>query len=143
MRINNRPMSIIYEEQKGGTLWLGGLEAAIDMNLLEEMGIRTVITVSGGFNISYPESLIHITYDVQDEASFPIMDLFSSTNDTVWEQLLHGSVLVHCESGLSRAPTIIIAYLMNRMKWTFDKSYSYTLQRRVVDLNRGFKEQLI
>lgn len=85
MKINTRPMSIIYEEQKGGTLWLGCLEAASDLNLLEEMGINTVITITGEISIHYPELMNHITYDCPDDSKFPISSLFSSANDKIAE----------------------------------------------------------
>lgn len=85
MKINNRPMNIIYEESKGGTLWLGSLEAASDLSLLDEMGINTVITVAVGLKISYPDKITHITYEIADDIVFPIIDIFSDAAETIFE----------------------------------------------------------
>ena len=56
---------------------------------------------------------------------------------------MKGSVLVHCIAGFSRAPTIVIAYMMKRMKWDIDRAYKYVQERRVIAPNSGFLKQLI
>lgn len=81
----NRPMNIIYEEPKGGTLWLGSVHAAHDINLLEEMGIKTVITIVKGMKISYPSTIKHIIFYILDDQSFNIKSYFNITNQIIRE----------------------------------------------------------
>ena len=48
-------------------------------------------------------------------------------------------VLVHCNMGMSRSSSIIIAYLMHRNKWNFEKAYLYTRNiRKIILPNEGF-----
>ncbi|CAF1197495.1 unnamed protein product [Adineta steineri] len=49
------------------------------------------------------------------------------------QQILHipnGRALVHCQRGVSRSSTIVIAYLMHYNKWTVLQAYDYLLARR-------------
>lgn len=52
-----KAMNVILEEdssQGTGALWLGDFTAAQDKITLKSKGIRTVLTVAQGLNISYP-----------------------------------------------------------------------------------------
>nr|CCC48099.1 putative dual-specificity protein phosphatase [Trypanosoma vivax Y486] len=52
-------------------------------------------------------------------------------------------VLVHCQRGRSRSPTIVLAYLMRRNGWTFTDALQYVSCRRpCIELNMGFVEAL-
>jgi hypothetical protein len=56
----------------------------------------------------------------------------------------NGAVLVHCHSGVSRAPSLIIAWLMSVRGWTLSQSLAWLqLQRPQVQPNNGFMRQLI
>lgn len=52
-------------------------------------------------------------------------------------------MVVHCQMGISRSATIIIAYLMQRFKWSFKESRNYLRDcRPVIYPNDGFVRQL-
>lgn len=52
-------------------------------------------------------------------------------------------VLVHCEMGISRSATVVIAYLMSALKMTLFEGYQYVLERRpVIRPNSSFMKQL-
>ncbi|KAM3301525.1 hypothetical protein P3S67_016027 [Capsicum chacoense] len=52
-------------------------------------------------------------------------------------------VLVHCMSGRSRSPAIVIAYLMKSKGWKLAQSYQWLKdQRPSIDLNQGVYQQL-
>jgi len=53
------------------------------------------------------------------------------------------NVMVHCAAGISRSPTLVIAYLMIENRWTYDEAYDYVRNRRdIIDPNDGFVKQL-
>lgn len=95
-----RAMSIIYEEPNGGTLWLGSMRAAQDINLLEEFGISTVIAISKGVKLSYPESIEYIVIEVGDQNDYPIHKHFNETFNQIYTSLNRESVLVYCQTGI-------------------------------------------
>ena len=53
------------------------------------------------------------------------------------------AVLVHCEFGVSRSASVVIAYLMQKNGWSFEKSYDFLQTRRPkVKPNLGFRDVL-
>jgi len=54
-----------------------------------------------------------------------------------------GCVLVHCMAGISRSSTIVIAYLIVRRGWSFEKAYEHVRTARpTIRPNDGFMQQL-
>lgn len=54
-----------------------------------------------------------------------------------------GKVLVHCEAGISRSPTICMAYIMRTQRLRLDAAFDVVRQRRhVVSPNFSFLGQL-
>lgn len=52
-------------------------------------------------------------------------------------------VLVHCEKGISRSPTVVIAYLVARNGWSVVEAFKFAQERRpCVEPNAGFMERL-
>jgi protein-tyrosine phosphatase len=54
-----------------------------------------------------------------------------------------GGVLVHCAYGISRSSTLVIAYLMKKLKISYSEAFSFVKRKRPMACpNRGFQEQL-
>jgi hypothetical protein len=55
-----------------------------------------------------------------------------------------GRVLVHCQAGVSRSPTIVLAYLMARYNWPMMTAFCYVKSRRhIIAPNFNFMGQLM
>lgn len=55
-----------------------------------------------------------------------------------------GRVLVHCEAGISRSPTICMAYIMRTQRLRLDAAFDIIKQRRdVISPNFSFMGQLL
>jgi protein-tyrosine phosphatase len=51
--------------------------------------------------------------------------------------------VVHCQMGISRSATVIIAYLMKRFKWSYGMARDYLREcRPSIYPNSGFVRQL-
>ncbi len=72
---------------------------------------------------------------------FPLLEESLSFIDKVKEK--NGKVLVHCNMGISRSSTIVIAYLMKYYKLKYEDCYAWVRQwRSFANPNRAFVQQL-
>jgi protein-tyrosine phosphatase len=81
---------------------------------------------------------------VADERESNLFDKLSETTKFIMSALSgDGTVLVHCNQGVSRSSTVTIAFLMERFNWTLETSYEFLKDRRPgIRPNRGFLQQL-
>ena len=134
--------SIDIDEIEEGKLWLGSFSPG-NIKFLKEKGIKKILTVMDGApsNYSYKEhGFIHKIIDIMDFDSENIIQYFGECLNFIKGE---EKVLVHCAAGESRSATIVIAYLMWKKKWTFDKAYNFVKSKRSrIYPNFGFREQL-
>ena len=100
------------------TIFLGNIDAAFNKKKLKQLGIKKVLTVMSAFGNHYsPHEFIHKSIDVDDDfrtniiCHFKECILFIEGKDKIF---------VHCAAGMSRSPTIVIAYIMWKRKKTKD-----------------------
>lgn len=78
---------------------------------------------------------------IEDNLNENIAKYFNVAYDFIEQD--EGKVLVHCMQGVSRSPTIVISYLMKKMKMTYDEAYKMVKEKRpCIDPNIGFIQQL-
>jgi protein-tyrosine phosphatase len=53
------------------------------------------------------------------------------------------NVIIHCAAGMSRSPSLVIAYLMIDNRWCYEEAYNYVRNKRpIAEPNIGFVKQL-
>lgn len=154
--ITTEPMSRIIPG-----LYLSGIDAAQDKELLFEHNINAVLSVID-VDIKYDYAAQKITHKhlyTVDVGTFKIEELFLPAYLFVMEHLKQGeNVLVHCAAGMSRSATIVM-YVLMRYLWQYDRKgicakvkphelldvvYEYVrLKRPIVDPNWGFMIKLM
>nr|CAJ2475884.1 unnamed protein product [Leishmania braziliensis] len=123
-------------------LFVGGEDAARDRAQLLRKGITHVVnTVSCCCSNFYPELFRYFTLSLSDAADEPIFSLFAVVNAFIENALERhqGRVFVHCQQGVSRSCTFIIAYIMWKKGLCYDRAYELVRARRnVCNPNLGF-----
>jgi protein-tyrosine phosphatase len=85
----------------------------------------------------------YLNVDVLDMANQNIKKHFEKCFKFIEGGRRDGVVLVHCNAGVSRAPTICVAYLMKKLKISYDDAFELVKDARpAIEPNPGFTLQL-
>ena len=113
------------------------------MTLIRKHEIDLIINCS-------PESCKHenqmkqilniIEYNIKDYGDFEYMSLFSEIIQQIEKNINENKkILIHCNKGISRAPTLVLAFIMIKLKKRFEDAFSYIRQiYPKADPNIGF-----
>ncbi|PRP83472.1 putative dual specificity phosphatase, catalytic domain protein [Planoprotostelium fungivorum] len=121
-------------------LFLG--KASSDINELIRHNISHILCLSGGV-ATFPDGFKYMIYDIFDSQEQDIISLFPTTDEFITEALNTGSILVHCQKGVSRSSTVVMAYLMKLKDIGFNEAADFVISKRpIVCPNIGFMRQL-
>ncbi|CAH2321682.1 dual specificity phosphatase 13-like [Pelobates cultripes] len=124
---------------------------ARDKSVLRELGITHILNAaSGKYRINTgPEFYkdLHIDYygvEADDDANFDLSVYFHPAAQFIRTGLQSnkGKVLVHCAMGISRAASIVLAFLMISEGLTLVDALRTVGEHRDIFPNHGFLEQL-
>ena len=95
-------------------LYHGDLKHASNSGLLDELHIQSILNIS---NSQLAEEIVnehHVLWiNIDDDAYADIAQYFEMTNEFLQScRKKQKHVLVHCQMGVSRSSTVILAYLM-------------------------------
>jgi atypical dual specificity phosphatase len=121
-------------------LYLGDIRVAANLFMLKQAGITHVLQIVAGLNPCFPNDFVYKVVPALDVPWENLAKHFGTCNKFI-SNVIHnnGSVFVHCYGGVSRSPTIVIAYLMQEHKMNFFSALNFVRQRRPVTYpNAGF-----
>jgi len=134
-------------------VYLGGKELGVDIAGLQALGVTHVLNAAKGHHIGQVDTsagyfrkagIEFLGVPATDSPTFPIRSYFQDAASFI-EQGLYGGgkVYVHCECGISRAPTLVIAFLMLRRGLSLRQAVAAVRSTRSIFPNSGFLEYLI
>ena len=124
-------------------LSIGQLVVACDKDFLKKNGFTAIVNVTTSDN-KFPDSFEYFQVPIKDVWGENIQDYFEEAANFIEEQKKKGGkVLVHCQAGISRSPTIVIAYMMLKQGMTYNEAYEYVRsKRKYIDPNIEFDAHL-
>lgn len=127
-------------------LYIGSQDSASNKQGLLDAGITNILNVaSNDIPNYYPNEFQYYTIEILDLPDSSIIQHFNTTNQYINKVLQsNGRILIHCNAGISRSSTIVIAYLIGIE--LFDYSTAYELvktARKNIRPNEGFVRQLL
>jgi len=126
-------------------LFLGSELHAKNWSVLEQQNIKNILNITVETSCPFEEKGInYLKLSLKDNPNCSISDHFDKCFDFINGCLSRKeSVLVHCQRGVSRSATIIMAYLIKHKSITFEEARDFVCERRIVaDPNFGFIAQL-
>ncbi|CAG9329842.1 unnamed protein product [Blepharisma stoltei] len=119
-------------------------EAAQDVEELKKKGIRNIVRVLYNEDVQKLPDINYHIIPVKDSEKENISQYFPEAIKFIHNILLSNEkVLVHCYKGISRSPTIILAYIIAAQKESIESAWNLIKhKRRIVRPNSGFIKQL-
>ena len=124
-------------------LYLGSRTAAEDDTLLAKLGITHVLNVSSQVShIADSLKVLHIS--IADSPKVKVRELFGLGIEFISTAIMEGNCLVHCDLGMSRSPTFVLAYMMKCKDFSLAAAIATLKELRpIISPNKGFMMQLL
>lgn len=123
-------------------LYFGSQDIACDINILSSLQITDILSV--GVTVPTKTKFTYKFIEAYDLPTFNMTNIFDDCFlyiDNI--RLLNRRVYIHCNAGISRSPTIIIAYVMKYLKLDFQDAFKFVKETRLtINPNAGFILQL-
>jgi len=127
----NRPVSSNDQPSEILDSWLfqGDWKHATNPVLLDSLSITHILNVTDQILLDQSRQILHIPSENGRSAN--LTESFHQSNEFLDRcRTNNRRVLVHCERGVSRSSTIILAYLMYHKMWTVSQAFEYLLTKR-------------
>ncbi|XP_075071812.1 dual specificity protein phosphatase 5 [Mixophyes fleayi] len=126
-------------------LYLGSAYHASKCEFLANLHISALLNVSRKCSDCIKDQYNYKWIPVEDNHTTDISRHFQEAIDFIdTVRRAGGRVLVHCEAGISRSPTICMAYLMKTKSFRLEEAFEYIKQRRsLISPNFSFMGQLL
>ncbi|XP_042894922.1 dual specificity protein phosphatase 19 isoform X2 [Parasteatoda tepidariorum] len=124
-------------------LILGSQDVAMELKILEDFNVTHVLNIGYKIPNYYESKFIYKNVDILDEPKSNIRTFFDGCFEFIDDGRHEGCVLVHCNAGVSRAPTIVIAYLMKTNHMALKEAFNFVKSiRPYIRPNDGFMRVL-
>lgn len=106
--------------------------------------ITHIICLSNHQEPIYPKDFTYKLIPIEDYSCIDISAYFDTTFELIEHVLTSGKgILVHCDAGVSRSASIVIAYLMRKNRCDYLSAFNQIRDKRsFIDPNPGFVQQL-
>ncbi|CAD8202809.1 unnamed protein product [Paramecium octaurelia] len=126
--------------QDKGNLYVGGVKSLDSINKYK---FGAIISVIDELEYKIPTQIYHLRIVAPDEPNFQISEHFEKTCKFIQVYLKKTNVLVHCQVGISRSVSVMMAYFIKEMNMKPDEAFLYIQNKReFVHPNEGFRLQL-
>uniref|UniRef100_A0A914VRB8 Uncharacterized protein n=1 Tax=Plectus sambesii TaxID=2011161 RepID=A0A914VRB8_9BILA len=125
-------------------LYLGGQDPAHDADLLSSKSITHIVNLATNVDNHFPSRFVYMKIDIYDLPSCDIACFIPDCLSFIRAAILKGGrVFCHCNAGVSRSASMVIAYLMRYEGLRYSVAHERVKSiRAVIRPNEGFVRQL-
>ncbi|XP_072301966.1 dual specificity protein phosphatase 10 [Eucyclogobius newberryi] len=129
------------------SLYLGNEQDAHDLRLLQRLNVGFILNVTTHLPLYHYDTglFVYKRLPATDSNKQNLRQYFEEAFEFIEEAQQAGmGLLIHCQAGVSRSATIVIAYLMKHTWMTMTDAYKYVKTRRpIISPNLNFMGQLL
>ncbi|KAJ9449876.1 Dual specificity protein phosphatase 1 [Diplonema papillatum] len=120
-------------------LYLGNMTMANDLTRLTDLGVRRIVNVTQ-YQPRHPTDFVYESIGIEDTHQADIRPHLKSAAKFIATGLSNGEpVFVHCEMGMSRSSSVIIAFLLHERGWTVRRAYlQVKISRPIARITKTF-----
>lgn len=139
---DHNPSLII--ESNGVKIFLGTFEHSKNTNFIAENNIQAIMCVMKEEpfhkNSEFVKNIRFHHIPIDDSVATDISEYFEQSINFIKVNIAQKkNIFVHCQMGISRSASIVIAYLIREHKMTYRAAYDYVKERRgQIEPNFGF-----
>ena len=122
-------------------LYLGNYDFALNNKLLKEKNISCILVCGSELECKFPNEFIYFKINLNDYIEDSIIPHIDKCIQFINENK-EKKIFVHCNAGVSRSPSIIIAYLIKELKYSFKDAYNLVKSKRNIKPNEKFIKEL-
>ncbi|CAF1341097.1 unnamed protein product, partial [Didymodactylos carnosus] len=106
-------------------VFVGNITDAQNRDRLNEHGITHIVNATPDIPCKWDSDYHYLRINTLDLVSENIRQYFIPVSDFIAEAVRNnGRVLVHCNAGISRSPTLVLAYMIKLLNMSFQDAYS-------------------
>ena len=126
-------------------LFLGAEVAAHSKLIFEKHNINRVLSLGIAMEPAFPDKCDYMTISIEDSRNEDIYQFFENTYKYIDKAINDKApIYIHCQAGISRSASVVIAYFIKKYKWTYLEALSFVSENRdFINPNKGFEKQLI
>jgi hypothetical protein len=122
-----------------GKIWLGNQDASSNEELL--IGFSHILVCGIFLNKHFPDKFIYKQFNIKDDLSEDISIYFKEAIAYIEDA---EKIYIHCQKGISRSPSFVIAYLMWKSRLSYNDARKLVKSKRnIINPNENFETQLI
>jgi len=127
-----------------GFLYLGSFPEVSCFDALNDLGIGYILNVASQCHDRHHGIFAYCKCDILDRKDVDISEHFEPAFKFIEEaKESNSAVVVHCQVGISRSATIVIAYLMKTLEYTLAQAFDHVRDcRPIIKPNSGFMRVL-
>jgi protein-tyrosine phosphatase len=125
-------------------IYLGKANSAQNLETLQSIGITHILMVGYDLTAYFPKNIIYEHIELDDKENSAIDKFFFYAAQYINQVISNnGKILVHCQAGVSRSASIVIAYLMISQKISYNEAFLLCKKGRpCINPNKGFVNKL-
>lgn len=120
-------------------IFIGDLASASNHTALKEQGITHILSIYNGSYELFPDDFKYKIIHLNDDIWININECFDDSNNFIESALNNNNntkVMIHCQRGVSRSVTLLIAYLL----WKQNKENKISVDEIDNNINNIIKE---